>query len=102
MATAWAIDNQIERPAIAHWMTDVGREGDIQEIEVGNPDIIGKPVREVGPMLPDACLIALISKGSGDDPEVPTADYVIKEGDHITLLGRTPSVRDGMKLVRGD
>jgi NhaP-type Na+/H+ or K+/H+ antiporter len=102
MATAWAIDNQIERPAIAHWMTDIGREGDVQEIEVGNPDIVGKAVREIGPMLPDACLIALVSKGDGDDPEVPTADYVIEEGDHLTLLGRTPSVRDGMKLVRGD
>jgi len=102
MATAWAIDNQIERPAIAHWMTDVGREGDIQEVEATSPEVVGKPVREVGPMLPDACLIALISKGDGDDPEVPTADYVIQAGDHITLLGRTESVREGMKLVRGE
>ena len=99
MATAWAIDNQIERPAIAHWMTDVGRTGDVQEVEVTNPDLLGKPVSEIGPMLPEACLIALVSGGSHTEAEVPTADYVLQEGDMITLLGRKESVRDGMQLV---
>ena len=99
MATAWAIDNQIERPAIAHWMTDVGRTGDVQEVEVTNPDLLGKPVKEIGPMLPEACLIALVSGGSHKEAEVPTADYVLQEGDMVTLLGRKESVRDGMKLV---
>ena len=100
MATAWAIDNQIERPAIAHWMTDVGRIGDVQEIAVTNEELIGKPVSEVGPMLPDACLIALIARDG--EVEVPTADFVIKRGDHVTLLGKRESVRDGMKLVHPD
>jgi len=99
MATAWAIDNQIERPAIAHWMTDVGRSGDVQEVEVRNPDLLGKPVKEVGPMLPEACLIALVSGDDHEDAEVPTADYVLQEGDMITLLGRRESVRDGMALA---
>ncbi len=102
MAAAWAIDNQIERPAIAHWMTDIGRSGDIQEIEVTNDELYGKSIREVGPMLPDACLIALLSKGDHDSAEVPTADTVIKEGDHVTLLGRRQGVRDGMKFIDPD
>jgi len=102
MATAWAIDNQIERPAIAHWMTDIGRTGDIQEVVVSNEEVIGKPVSEVGPMLPDACLIALVSKGDHGTAEVPTADYVIEPGDHITLLGRRESVRKGMAFVDPD
>jgi len=99
MATAWAIDNQIERPAIAHWMTDIGRTGDVQEVEVLNEELIGKPVSEVGPMLPEACLIALVSGDSHEEAEVPTADYVLQTGDMVTLLGRKESVRDGMKLV---
>jgi len=102
MATAWAIDNQIERPAIAHWMTDIGRSGDVQEVEVKNPDLIGKPISEVGPMLPDACLVALVSGELHENAEVPTADYVLEEGDMVTLLGRRESVRDGMKMVSGD
>ncbi|MCU4800670.1 cation:proton antiporter [Halobacteria archaeon HArc-gm2] len=100
MATAWAIDNQIERPAIAHWMTDVGRVGDVQEIEVTNHDIVDKPVSEVGPMLPDACLIALITRDGETD--VPTADFVVERGDMLTLLGRNDSVREGMAFVNSD
>ncbi|MDQ2073935.1 cation:proton antiporter [Haloarcula sp. NS06] len=102
MATAWAIDNQIERPAIAHWMTDVGRSGDVQEVEVTNPELIGKSIRDVGPMLPDACLVALVSGELHENAEVPTADYILEEGDMVTLLGRRESVRDGMKMVSGD
>ncbi|EMA34841.1 cation:proton antiporter [Haloarcula japonica] len=102
MATAWAIDNQIERPAIAHWMTDVGRSGDVQEVEVKNQKLIGKSIREVGPMLPDACLVALVSGELHENAEVPTADYILEEGDMVTLLGRRESVRDGMKMVSGD
>ncbi|PSP34423.1 potassium transporter [Halobacteriales archaeon QH_10_67_22] len=100
MATAWAIDNQIERPAIAHWMTDIGRTGDVQEVEVTNEEIIGKPVRDVGPMLPDTCLIALLSRGDHESAEVPGADTVIERGDHVTLLGSTDAVREGMAFLR--
>jgi Trk K+ transport system NAD-binding subunit len=99
MATAWAIDNQIERPAIAHWMTDIGRTGDIQEVEATNEEIVGKSIQEIGPMLPDASMVALVSKGDHDSAEVPNADYVIERGDHLTLLGRTEPVREGMKLL---
>jgi len=98
MATAWAIDNQIERPALANWMTDVGRSGDVQEIEVVNPEIIGKTVREIGPELPDACLIALVSNNG--DTFVPSADYTIEDGDKLTLIGQTDSVRDGMAFCQ--
>jgi len=96
MATAWAIDNQIERPALARWMTGVGRTGDVQEIEVTSEEIIGKPISEVGPILPDACLIALVSRN--EETVVPTADYVIQQGDKLTLLGQRDPVRNGMKL----
>jgi Trk K+ transport system NAD-binding subunit len=75
-------------------------QGDVQEIEVTSDDIIGKPVSEVGPMLPDACLIALVSRNG--DVEVPSAGFVIERGDHVTLPGRRDSVRVGMQLVDPD
>jgi len=81
-------------------MTDVGRAGDVQEVVLTNPELIGKPVSEVGPMLPDACLIALVS--NDEAPEVPTADYELVEGDHVTLLGRRESVREGMEMLNPD
>jgi NhaP-type Na+/H+ or K+/H+ antiporter len=102
LATAWAIDNQIERPAIANWMTDIGRVGDVQEVTVTADSIIGKTMREIGPMLPDRCLVALVKSDDTDNAEVPGADYVIQAGDKVTLLGRREAVRDGMELVGPD
>ncbi|AWB28644.1 NAD-binding protein [Halococcoides cellulosivorans] len=99
MATAWAIDNQIERPAIAHWMTDVSRIGDVQEVELTNDSLVGQSIQEIGPQLPDACLIALVSRDG--ETIVPNADYTFERGDKVTLLGERDSVRDGMDFCQG-
>lgn len=99
MAAAWALDNQIERPDLANWMTDVGRSGDVQQVEVTSDSFVGKTVREAGPMLPDACLIAVLNRGDDEAVQVPGADTVIQRGDQITLLGRRDAVREGMSLV---
>jgi NhaP-type Na+/H+ or K+/H+ antiporter len=100
MATAWAIDNQIERPALARWMTGVGRTGDVQEVEVTSEDVVGKSIEELGPSLPDACLIALVSRDG--ETVVPTAEYVVEKGDKLTLLGQREPVRKGMRMCQGD
>jgi NhaP-type Na+/H+ or K+/H+ antiporter len=98
MATAWAIDNQIERPALAKWITGVGGAGDVQEIEVENEELIGINIEELGPMLPHDCLVALISRNG--ETMVPTADYTIERGDKLTLLGQHDPVREGMELLK--
>jgi Trk K+ transport system NAD-binding subunit len=97
MATAWAMDNQIERPALAHWMTDVGRKGDVQEIEVTAESFAGRPVRELGPELPETCLLALVDRDG--QVEVPGPDYVVELGDRVTLLGDRDAVREAMDMV---
>ncbi|PHQ45502.1 potassium transporter [Halorubrum sp. C3] len=101
MSAAWALDNQIERPDLAHWMTEVGHNGDVQQLEVTNGTFFGKKVKEVGSMLPDGCLIAVISDGDRESVEVPGAETVIERGDHVTLLGQREAVREGMELVTG-
>ncbi|WP_136688601.1 NAD-binding protein [Halorhabdus amylolytica] len=98
LAVAWAIDNQIERPAIAHWMTDIDRVGDVQEVEVTSDNLIGRTVREIGPELPDTCLIALVSKDG--ESFVPSADYTVEAGDKVTLLGENEAVREGMAFCQ--
>jgi NhaP-type Na+/H+ or K+/H+ antiporter/dihydroxyacetone kinase DhaKLM complex PTS-EIIA-like component DhaM len=97
MATAWAIDNQIERPAIANWMTELGRTGDVQEIELRNESIAGRTVREVGPELPETCLVALVSREG--ESFVPAADDTLEIGDRVTLLGNREAVREGMAML---
>ncbi len=96
LATAWAIDNAIERPAMSSWMTDVGRQGDVQEIEVRNPELAGRAVKDVGPELPDGCLIALVARDG--EVWVPEADDVLEAGDRITVIGSDEAIREAMSF----
>ena len=94
VATAQAIDNAIERPALSNWMGEIGRSGDVQEIEVTSPELVGRTVREVGPDLPGGVLIALVARDG--DTRVPNAEFTLEEGDQITLIGNRDDVRDAM------
>ena len=100
LATAQAMDNAIERPALASWSSSIGEEGDVQEVVVGNSKFVGQPIKDVGPELPGRCLVVLVSHE--DETFVPDAEYVIQEGDRITLVGEHDAVRDAMSLCRGD
>ncbi len=96
LATAQALDDQIERPALAKWISGIGETGDVQEIEVTADELIGRSVREVGPELPGACLIALVARDG--EVEVPDADLVLERGDRITLIGDREAVREAMRF----
>ncbi|WP_435155475.1 cation:proton antiporter domain-containing protein [Haladaptatus sp. DFWS20] len=96
LATAWAIDNVIERPALSNWMTELGRSGDVQEIEVTAKDLVGKTITELDSDLPNGVLIALV--GRNGETSVPSEDFTLQQGDHITFLGRREAVRNAIDL----
>jgi Trk K+ transport system NAD-binding subunit len=100
LATAQAIDDQIERPALAKWVSGIGETGDVQEIEVTADELTGQAVREVGPKLPGACLIALVARDG--EVQVPDADFVLERGDRITLIGDREAVREAMRFCNPD
>jgi Trk K+ transport system NAD-binding subunit len=100
LATAQALDNYIERPAMSNWMGQIGHTGDVQEIEVTADDLVGQTVREIGPELPDGCLIALVSRNG--DTRVPSADFSLQKGDRITIIGGYDEVREAMAYVHPD
>jgi len=100
MATAWALDNQIERPALANWMTHIGDNGDVQEVEVTSDHLAGRTIREIGPELPEDCLIALVERGG--KTEVPNAEFTLQRGDSITILGRREGVHEAMAVCHPD
>ncbi|ELZ34059.1 sodium/proton antiporter, cpa1 family protein [Halogeometricum pallidum JCM 14848] len=100
LATAQAIDNYIERPAMMNWMGEIGRSGDVQEIEVTSEEIVGRTVRDIGPELPEGCLIALVARDG--QTSVPSADYTIQHGDRITVIGGHDAVREAMAFVHPD
>ncbi|WP_394354273.1 cation:proton antiporter domain-containing protein [Halorarum salinum] len=94
-ATAQALDNYIERPALADWMGEIGRSGDVQEVEVTAPAITGRSVRELGPELPERSIIALVTRDG--EAEVPTAEFTFRTGDRVTLIGQREAVREAMR-----
>ncbi|SEW23647.1 cation:proton antiporter domain-containing protein [Natrinema salifodinae] len=94
-STAWAIDNEIERPALSNWMSELGRSGDVQEIEVTDSALAGERIADVGSELPNGVLIALVSRNGTS--EVPTPDVELQRGDHVTLIGRTEAVDEAIE-----
>jgi NhaP-type Na+/H+ or K+/H+ antiporter len=95
MATSWAIDNRIERPALWNWMTELGRSGDVQEFEVTAADVAGETIAELASAIPEGCLIALVSRD--DENMVPDGDFVLQQGDRITLVGLNESVDNALE-----
>ncbi len=93
-ATAWALDNAIERPALSAWMTELGRSGDVQEIEVTADELVGRTIGELDEDLPNGCLIALLSRDG--ENKVPSPDMELELGDHLTFLGRKDAVREAI------
>ncbi len=100
LATAQAIDNAIERPALATWMGELGRSGDVQEVEVTSDELVGRTIREIGPELPEGCIIAVVARDG--ETKVPGADFQLERGDHITLIGQRPAVREAMDFCHPD
>jgi len=95
LATAWGIDNIIERPALANWMTEIGRSGDVQEVEVTSEDLVGQTINELDDDLPAGVIIALV--GRDGDNQVPDANFTLQHGDHLTFLGRKEAVREALE-----
>ncbi len=96
MATAWSLENVLERPSLSAWMNELGRTGDVQEIEVTAPDLVGKTIAKVNAEIPDGCIVGLLTHQDGTT-EVPTGDHRLQDGDRVTFLGQTEAVDRAIK-----
>jgi NhaP-type Na+/H+ or K+/H+ antiporter len=95
-AMAQSLENVLERPAIASWMNDLGRSGDVREIEVTAADLVGETPEELYDELPDGCIIGVISE-EGGETHVPSRDHCLQRGDHITFIGQRDAVERAVK-----
>jgi NhaP-type Na+/H+ or K+/H+ antiporter len=94
-ATAYALDNRIERPAMAHWMNDLGDGHEIIETVVTSEDFSGTAVRDLNDAIPGGCIIAEIGRGS--DAHVPDPDEMLQHGDTVTFLGDADAVETAVR-----
>ncbi|WP_136589586.1 cation:proton antiporter domain-containing protein [Salinigranum halophilum] len=97
LATAQALDNYIERPAMMNWMSEIGRSGDVQEVELTADELIGMTIEEISDELPGGVLIALVARDG--DARVPTEEFTVEYGDRVTVIGEREDVREAMSFV---
>ena len=98
-AVADAIDDAVERPALAHWLSDSGRTGDVLEVELRNDSLVDRTIEETADELPDGCLVAMVSRNGTD--RVPDSDFRLASGDHLTLVCETnEAMRDARRLCQ--
>jgi NhaP-type Na+/H+ or K+/H+ antiporter/Trk K+ transport system NAD-binding subunit len=95
MSVAWSMDNVIERPGIARWMTELDRDGDVQEVEVTTDDVVGKTVSQLRAAIPDDVHLALVTRREHNT--LPEPDDRIERGDHLTFIGRKSAVREAIE-----
>ncbi len=100
LSVAWAMDNAIERPALSDWMNELGRSGDVQEVEIKSEKLSGVRIADLGSDFPGGCIIGLVSR-EGENV-VPTGDFELEYGDHLTIIGRKESVREAIELCDPD
>ncbi len=93
LSTAVTLEDMIKRPELFSLM-EMGRGGDIIEVVVSNPKIIGKKISEL--KLPKDSLIVLIKGKEGYF--VPHGDAIVQMGDSVTILGGERAVREAVKL----
>jgi Trk K+ transport system NAD-binding subunit len=75
-------------------MTELGRSGDVQEVEVTDESLAGKTISDVNETLSEGCIVALVSRD--EENTVPEASLELEYGDHLTILGRTESVHEAI------
>jgi NhaP-type Na+/H+ or K+/H+ antiporter len=93
---AQSMDNAVERPALSEWMTELGRSGDVQEIEVTADTLVGMQIGDLDTELPDGVLVALVSRDG--DSQIPDPDLTLHRGDHLTFVGRRDAVHEAIEL----
>lgn len=90
-------DSHIESPALTRWMETVGEHGDVQEVAVENPALIGSTMRELDEHLPEQVLMIMV--GEEADAHLPDREETLEEGDHVTLIGDRDGVHEAMDLL---
>ena len=94
-STAAILDHLIGHPSMFS-MYELGDHGDIVEVPVTNPAMIGKAIKEL--KIPIDSLIVLIRRDN--NTLIPHGDLIIEIGDRITIMGKINVVRKAVDMFR--
>lgn len=96
-AVALALDNEIERPSLSSWTSDLEKGGAVQEIELTVEKFVGQSISQLDAQLPEGVLIGLINRK--EQSQMPDPGFVLEHGDHLTLLGRSDAVDEAYEMI---
>ena len=82
MTTALVLDNMVGRPNMFS-MCEVGDEGEILEVKVTNPKVVGKAIKELS--LPEKSLLMMVRRG--DQSIIAHGNLVLEFDDMVTVIG---------------
>lgn len=82
MTTAVVLDNMIGRPHLFS-MCEVGGEGDMMEVKVTNPRVIGKAIKDI--QFPEKSLLVMVQRGN--ESIIAQGSLVLEYEDIVTVIG---------------
>ncbi|MCQ1535608.1 sodium:proton antiporter [Methanosarcina sp. KYL-1] len=94
MTTAVVIDNMIGRPHLFS-MCEVGGGGDIMEVKVTNPKVVGKAVKEIH--FPEKSLLVMVQRGN--ESIIAHGSLVLEYGDIVTVIGEGDSGKQAADIL---
>jgi Kef-type K+ transport system membrane component KefB/Trk K+ transport system NAD-binding subunit len=96
MASASVIDGLLRFPDAYYLLTSLEDDKDVAEIEVRNPHLAGRRLRDL-PMPGDVLVLAVRRQG---ELFVPHGHSQLEYGDHVTLLGTLESVAEASSWLQ--
>lgn len=94
MTTAVMLDNMIGRPHLFS-MCEVGGEGDMMEVKVTNPKVIGKAIKDI--QFPEKSLLVMVQRGS--DSIIAHGSLVLEYEDIVTVIGEGNAAKQTANIL---
>lgn len=97
LSTVIMLESLVRHPHAFALVTEAAQEREVLEVRVGNPQVEGRPLREL--TLPgDATILVLEREG---EILVPRGYTRMRRGDGVTLVGSAGDVREAAAHLRG-
>ncbi|AKB27917.1 Trk system potassium uptake protein TrkA [Methanosarcina siciliae C2J] len=94
MTTAVVLDNMIGRPHLFS-MCEVGGEGDMMEVKVTNPRVIGQAIKDI--QFPEKSLLVMVQRGS--DSIIAHGNLVLEYEDIVTVIGEGDAAKQTASIL---
>jgi NhaP-type Na+/H+ or K+/H+ antiporter len=94
MTTAVVIDNMVGRPHLFS-MCEVGGGGDIMEVRVTNPKVVGRAVKEIH--FPEKSLLVMVQRDN--ESIIAHGNLVLKYDDIVTIIGEEDAGKQAAEIL---